>query len=45
MNRRFDETKLFYNNSPEEIVNTSRIFFQVHVIWQSSSTLGHVDHE
>lgn len=32
LNRRFDETKLFYNNSPEDILKTSRIFFQVHVM-------------
>lgn len=32
LNRRLDETKLFYHNSPEDICNTSRLFFQVRLV-------------
>lgn len=39
LNRRLDETKLFYHNSPEEISNTSRIFFQVFVLCEADQYL------
>ncbi|CAM9190588.1 unnamed protein product [Ectocarpus sp. 13 AM-2016] len=42
LNRRFDETKLFYNNSPEDIVKTSRMFFQEYFLRCTGELGAHV---
>eukprot|EP00752_Nemacystus_decipiens_P011328 g10066.t1 len=42
LNRRLDETKLFYHNSPEEISNTSRIFFQEYFLRCTGELGAHV---
>ncbi|CAM9405507.1 unnamed protein product, partial [Ectocarpus sp. 4 AP-2014] len=42
LNRRLDETKLFYNNSPEDIVKTSRMFFQEYFLRCTGELGAHV---
>ncbi|CAM9206033.1 unnamed protein product, partial [Scytosiphon promiscuus] len=42
LNRRLDETKLFYHNSPGDICNTSRVFFQEYFLRCTGELGAHV---